>query len=297
MRCTRFHRWSFVLIGVTLLTMSDSGCSKSRADDFSRFKRSDSLQAAGAAPRVRLRYRPAAGKDVAYQLVVSRRCPALNLKAKMRLRVALKVDTVSGGGGSFVLRLISLQRLDPPPAGGMPELGPAYVLLQGRLGPRGRMTEIQDNDRLPSPVNLALALPLLLPRLPDQAVGVGARWRASGKQGWKRTQSPDALTNLPGFSGSTDVLLNSAYKLAAPKDANRPVILGDLTFKLRSHTRTLSHVTHHQGQGKATARYVLDPATGLPVHAQVTLQGTYKLHANDKTTGVKETIELTFKQD
>jgi len=297
MHATRFHRWSSALVGFTLVTMSDSGCSKSRADDFSRFKRTDSLQAAGTAPRAKLRYRPAAGKDVTYHLAVTRRCPALKLTAKMRLRVALKVSTVTGGGGSFVLRLVSVGRLSPLPPGGMPELGPAYVLVQGRLGPRGIVTEIQDSDNLPSPVNLALALPLVLPRLPDQAVGVGARWRASGKVGWKRTQSADSLTNQPGFSGSTDVLLTGAYKLTARQEANRPVILGDLSFKLRSRTRTLSHDTHHRGQGKATARYVLDPTTGLPVHAKVTLGGTYDLHANDKTTAIKETIDLTFWRD
>lgn len=297
MHSTRTHNWFSALIGVALLVVSDGGCSKSRADDFSKFKPSTSLQAAGAAPRTQLRYRPIAAQDVTYQLVVSRRCPALGFKSKMRLRVALKVDTVSGGGGSFVLRFISLQRLDPPPPGGLPELGPAYVLLQGRLGPRGRLTEIQDSDKLPSPVNLALALPLLLPRLPDQAVGVGARWRASSKQVWRRAQSVDALTNQPGFKGSTDVLLHGAYKLTGRLDAKRLVIQGELTFKLRSHTRTLSHDTHHRGQGKATARYVLDPVTGLPVYAKVTLVGTYKLHANDKTVPVKETIDLTFKLD
>ncbi len=284
------------------MVMSDGGCSKSRADDYSKFKPSDSLQTPGAAPRRQLRYRPVAGEDVTYQLAVNRQCPALGLKAKMRLRVALKVEPRSGGGGSFLLRHISLQRLDPLPPGGLPALGPAYVLLRGQLGPRGRLTEIQDSDKLPTPVNLALAMPLLLPRLPDQAVGIGATWRTSSKLGWQRAQTADSLTNQPGFKGSTDVLLRGTYQLIArpgsqqPK-ANQPVIQGDLSFKLRSHSVALSHVTHHRGQGKVTARYVLDPTTGLPVHAKVTLVGTYKLHANDKSAPVKETIELIFKQD
>jgi len=297
MHRNRTPKWPATLATITLLTMGADGCSKSRADDFSRFKQTASLQSKGSAPRAQLRYRPVAGEDVAYQLVVSRECPALKLRAKMRLRVALKVDTVSGGGGSIVLRLIALQRLDPPPAGGLPELGPAYVLLQGRLGPRGRLTEIQDSDKLPSPVNLALALPLLLPHLPDPAVGIGAQWRTSGKQGWKRGQAADSLTNQPGFHGSTEVLLHSTYKLTAREDGKRPVIQGEHKFQLRSHTRTLSHVTHHRGHGKATARYVVNPADGLPVHAQVTLKGTYKLRANDKTLPIKETITLTFKRD
>ncbi len=293
----KISRWSFGLIVFAGLVLADGGCSKSRADDFSKFKPSESLQSPGATPRTQLRYRPPAGQDVTYQLIVNRQCQALGLQAKMRLRVALKVDTLSSGGGSFVLRLISLQRLQPLPPGGLPELGPAYVLLQGRIGPRGRLTEIQDGDRLPTPVNLALVLPLLLPRLPESSVGIGATWRTSAKQGWKRVHSADALTSQPGFNGSTEVLLHSAYKLTALQNANQPVLQGDLRFKLRSRTRALSHGFHHRGQGKATARYVLDPTTSLPVHAKVTLQGTYKLHANDKTAPIKETIELTFKQD
>jgi hypothetical protein len=295
--CFGKKKWSFALVGMALMVMSDGGCSKSRADDFSKFKPSESVQSPGAAPQRQLRYRPVAGRDVTYQLTVNRQCPALGLKAKMRLRVALKVESRSTGGGAFVLRFVSLQRLEPLPPGGLPDLGPAYVLLRGQLGPRGRLTEIQDSDRLPTPVNLALALPLLLPRLPNPGVGIGASWRASSKLGWKRTQSADSLTNQPGFSGSTDVLLRSTYKRTADTDTKQPVILGDLTFRLRSHTRALSHTSRHRGKGKASARYVLDPATSLPVHAKVTLQGTYKLHADDKTAPIKETLELTFRQD
>lgn len=297
MYSTRIYRWTCGVVVWGLMALAAAGCSKSRADDFSRFKSAASLQSAGVAPHVQLRYRPVAREDVVFSLLVNRQCPSLGLKAKMRLRVAFKVDTLSGGGGSFVLRLIALQRLDPPPAGGLPELGPAYVLLQGRMGPRGRLTEIQDSDKLPSPVNLALALPLLLPQLPDRAVGVGAKWRASGKQRWKRGQSADSLTNQPGFKGSTEVLLHSAYELTRRQGGSQPVIRGKLRFKLRSHTRTLSHVTHHRGEGTATARYVVNPADGLPVRAVVDLQGTYKLRANDRTISVKETIKLTFKRE
>ncbi len=295
MYCTPL-RSSFVFVAAALVTISAIGCSKSKADEYSRFKGSSSVQATGAAPHTQLRYRPVAGEDVTYSLEVKRQCAALGLKAKMRLSVALKMDTLSGGGGTFVLRLVSVDRLDPPPPGGLPELGPAYVLLQGRLGPRGDISDLQDSDKLPSPVNLALVLPLLLPRLPDKAVGIGAKWTASGKHGWTRHQSADSLTNQAGFKGSTDVLLKAAYQLTARTAPKRPVVTGELTFKLRSRTRTLSHLTHHTGSGKAKARYVLDPASGLPVHAKITLDGTYKLRANDKTRPVKETIELTFKQ-
>lgn len=293
----RFAAARICLLFFVVTALVAGGCSKSRADKFSRFTATDSVEGTGAAPRGEMRYRPTAGEDVTYQLVVSRHCPALGQKAKMRLRVALKVETVTGGGGSFVLRLVAIQRMDPPPPGGLPELGPAYVLLQGRLGPRGRITALQDSDKLPSPVNLSLVLPLLLPRLPKPAVGIGARWKASSRQRWTRSVSADALTNQSGFKGSSEVLLQGTYQLTARQEPKRPVLQGDLSFTLRSRTHTLSHVTHHGGQGKAKARYVLDPDSNLPVHAHVTLEGTYKLHANDKTVPIKETIELTFKQD
>ncbi len=288
------HRiWLLIALLLPFLALD---CSKSRADDFSRFRPMESLVATGAAPRTDLRYRPVAGEDTVYQLSAHRRCLELGVRARMRLGVALRVSTRPEGGGRFMLRLISVERMTPPPPGGIPELGPAYVLLQGALGPRGGLADLQDGDKVPSPINLSLAMPLLLPRLPHKPVGVGARWESATRLRWSRSQAADSLVSQPGVHSSVEVLLKGSYSLRSRTAAGRPVVDANLTYRLRSRTRALSHATHHQGEGKATGRYELDPVSGLVTSARVSLKGEYGLRANDKTRRITETVDLTFAQ-
>lgn len=266
------------------------GCSKSRADEFSRFQASAAVQSAGKGPLKTLRYRATAGQEVLYQLVASRRSPELRASAKMRLRVAFGFPT-AGPSGAFRIRLLSILRLDPPPPGGPTEPDPTQVLLQGMLGPRGQLSEVSSDGDLPSPVNLALLAPLLLPPLPKAAVGAGARWRDARRHTWRRQRSGDSLTSQTGFDSTSELLLRGTYHFEKIR-THVAVVTGDITAKLRNRTRTLGHTAAQHGSAKATARYELELATGLPELVQLTLNGSYQLKTDDQSRKVTEVIQV-----
>lgn len=292
------HPW-FPLL-VLALVSSCVGCSKARGDDFSRFRASEELLETGKDPRKTLRYRPTPGKDVVYQLKATRRAGANKLPSRMGLRVALTFPS-QDETTQFGLRLLTVLRLDPTPHLGLPDPGPTHLLLGGRLGPRGALDRLEESTELQAPVNLTLLAPLLLTTFPEAAVGVGAVWKVSRRLDWSRREGADRLLGRnSGFDGHTEVILATRYTLvreSTPGDDTLVHLEGATEARIRSRTTTLSHTTLHDGTAKGTVWATLDRGTGLPESVTVSLDGTYRLRADDQTSKVTERIQVSLTRE
>jgi hypothetical protein len=281
-----------------------TSCSKAHGDAFSRFDPEQKLETPGAAPRQPLRYRRPSGQDLVYQLAATREGGAAGPRkgkssaprARLRLRVALGFGR--GGDPTFRMRLLNVLRLEPAPPQAAPQIGPTHVLLEGTLGPRGALDRLRDSPDLPTPVNLALVAPLLLPAYPQAEVGPGARWRVARRFGWHRNQPADTLLQRAGYHGRTDLLLHRRYhyeKTRQAEDRTLVVLTAKVRGRLRSRTRTLGHRLRSQGRLEGSLEASVDRATGLPEKVTVSLQGRYTLQADDLESKARErlTLELT----
>lgn len=280
-----------VVLGVLLAV--PGGCRSARGDDFSRFKEREVLEHAGEGGKKKLRYRLPGGTVTTYTLDARRTVSRPKQTGKLRLQLGFAVPASVTGAGPFELQLQLLHKLWPEPPGGVPDLAPNHVLLKGSLGARGQLAEVDQTDDLHPPVNLALLIPLVLPRLPREPVGAGARWRAASRFRWQRRQQADPLLGQPGYGSLTELLMSASYRLTSLKP-DRAEITAELKLRLRSRTTALGHKTSHEGRGKVTASYVLDLATGLPVQARTKLEAHYTQRANDKKHQIREQLAVTL---
>lgn len=272
------------------------GCKKARGDDFDRYRVGERLEAPGAAPRVQLRYRPTPGADAVYQLKAWRRSGLGRVRARMHLRVALHLGDLQKDP-SFALRLLTVLALSPEPEGDGLDLGPAHRVLGGQIGPRGALGGLEASRDLPSPVNLVLLAPLLLPSYPEGAVGPGARWVVHRRVTWSKEQSADPLVRRPRFHGRTQLLLDRRYTLAKHTqqgDHHLEELTLSIAGRLRSRTETLGHVTSHEGKLKGSGTVVVDRAAGLPEKVTLSLSGKYALLGDDQRKSVTETVGITL---
>lgn len=290
--------WALLVFPLLLVGLGD--CSKARGDEFSRFRPEEKLLAEGAAPRQALRYRPLPGRDLVYQLTATRRTDNNRPRSRMRLRVALTFPP-EGQSTTFALRLLTVLRLEPEPPAGAADLGPTHLLLGGALGPRGALERLEASEELPSPINLSLLAPLLLPTYPEASVGIGGKWHSSRRFSWSHKVAPDRLLGrLGSFDGRSEVLLDRHFTLAREDPQGDAPLLhleGTAQARLRSRTVTLSHATRHEGTAQASLAIAVDKATCLPESAKITLKGTYTLEAAGKKRKAEETIEVTLTRE
>jgi hypothetical protein len=283
-------------LALALPSSACTTCSKARGDAFSSFHPEEKLEAPGRKPRRALRYQPARGQDVVYQLSATRKGGPDAPRARMRLRVALGFGS-SPPARSFRLRLLNVLRLEPIPDRAQPQVGPTHVLLGGTLGPRGALARLEDSADVPTPVNLALVAPLLLPAYPQAAVGPEASWRVARRFGWRRDQAADTMLQRTGYHSRTDLLLHRHYRYEKRRRAgelDQTVLSASFHGRLRNRTRTLGHRLGTQGRIRGTLKATVDRATGMPESVSVSLQGRYTLQRDGLKSKARETITLSL---
>ena len=243
------------------------------------------IQNTGKAPTHKLTYRFAENQPTMGILTISAHAKGVQVVEKASMTWTARPIARQGHNVELDMELVNLKMSNRDP-------GPTWDHAQKArwvVSDRGRTLRFV-TDQLPSESlrglpDLELLFRRLMPALPNQAVGLGAKWSLHRQ----------FSMGLPGPAGTGSVVVNEQVQYHWSRiQNNRAHIEATLESKYSGLVHPLGHVMHISGKTTGTAAIEWNLAAGQPAVATLSTKDSITVSADGKKRTVTSTLTASW---